>query len=413
MYARNIYHEILAAIRDTPVVFIEGGRQTGKTTLLRQLSGYHYVTMDVATTLAAAKSDPAGFLAGLPKPAAIDEVQRTPELLLAIKADVDRNRLAGRYVLTGSANVFALPAVADSLAGRLETIRLNPLSQGELAGVSEDARSRLFAEKILDIPGMQKTDRFSLVNAISMGGFPEIQTRSSQSRRERWFESYVTTLLDRDVRDIARVHDVSQMLRLVRFLAARSGSMYSQAEVSRSCGLPVSTLSRYVHVLENLYLAWFLPAWSGSISKRFAKTPKVHMTDSGLCCFLNGADRARLEKDHDLAGRLAESFVASELKRQAAWARHRAEMYHYRTHNGEEIDIVLEDMAGRLAAVEVKLTASVSARELRGITALKNATGGKFANGVVACLVQEVIPLADRIYAVPITWLFAGGDQAL
>lgn len=416
MNKRTIHAQLMEALSDTPVVFLRGARQTGKTTLVKQLSeesvgteqARQYISLDSATALAGALDDPAGFLQGLKKPVIIDEAQRASALMLAIKEDVDHERHAGRYLLTGSANILTLPRIAESLAGRMEVLTLYPLSQGEIAGVREDFIRALFQKDFF--ASGQHGAAFSkemLLNAMTLGGYPEVLSRNNAKRRSAWFDSYITTMVERDIRDIANIQDRSGLIRLLRMLGARSGTLYNQAELSRSVGMPVSTLARYIPLLEALFLVWFLPAWSGNLSKRLVKAPKVHVCDSALACHLCGADAQRLAEDSILAGRLLESFVVGELLKQSSWTEHPVALYHYRSQSGEEVDVVMEDRADRVAAVEVKLAATVASHDTKGLASLRDALGDQFVSGVVVYTGQEVIPMGDRIFAVPIGMMFS------
>ncbi len=421
MNKRTIYTQLLEALADTPVVFLRGARQTGKTTLVKQLAesdSRQYISLDSATALAGALDDPTGFLRGLKKPLIIDEAQRASALMLAIKEDVDRERHAGRYLLTGSANILTLPGIADSLAGRMEVLTLYPLSQGEMAGVREDFIHALFQK---DFPpqntavaggtALLPTDllrKDALLQAIAVGGYPEVLSRTSPKRRAAWFDSYITTLVERDIRDIASIQDISGLIRLLRMLGVRSGTLHNQAELSRSVGIPASTMGRYLPLLEALFLVWFLPAWSSNLNKRLVKSPKIHVCDSGLACHLCGADAERLANDPILAGRLLESFVAGELLKQSSWTKHPVTLYHYRSQSGEEVDVILEDRAGRVAAVEAKLAASVATHDIKGLASIRDALGDNFIRGVVVYTGQEVVPMGDRIFAVPVGMMFGG-----
>ena len=423
MNKRNIYTRLVEALSDTPVIFLRGARQTGKTTLVKLVSKTagdagserYYLSLDSATALVGALEDPSGFLQGLKKPVIIDEAQRAPGLMLAIKEDVDQDRHSGRYLLTGSANILSLPGVADSLAGRMEVLTLWPLSQGEIMGTQEDFIQNLFAKDFPAGGGSAQSgpllSRTTLFEAMEQGGYPELLTRKDSRRRAAWFDSYITTLLERDIRDIANIQDVSGLIRLLRMLAARSGTLHNQAELSRSIGIPASTLARYIPLLEAMFLIWFLPAWSSNLGKRLVKSPKSHMVDSGLACHLCGADAERLGEDSILAGRLLESFVAGELLKQNSWTEHPVSLYHYRSQSGEEVDFVLEDRAGRVAAVEVKLAASVSQNDLKGLISLRNSLGERFVRGVVLYTGQEILPVSDKIFAVPVSLMFSGPPQ--
>ena len=405
----------METLSDTPVVFLQGARQTGKTTLVRQLAeassgkenNRHYINLDSATALAGALDDPTGFLQGLKKPAIIDEAQRTPALMLVIKEDVDRELHAGRFLLTGSANILSLPGIADFLAWRMKVLTLYPFSQGEITGVQEDFINMLFQK---DFPSMNaraaSLDKKALLEAIALGGYPEVLSRNSPKRRAAWFDSYITALVERDIRDIANIQDVSGLIRLLRLLGARSGTLHNQAELSRSAGMPASTLSRYIPLLEALFLVWFLPAWSSNLSKRLVKSPKVHVCDSGLACHLCGTDAKRLADDPIMAERLLKSFVAGELLKQSSWTEHPVTLYHYHSQSGEEVDVVLEDRAGRVTAVEVKLGSSIAHHDIKGLASLRGALGDHFVRGVIVYTGQELIPLGDKIFAVPIGMVF-------
>ncbi|MDR2670090.1 MAG: ATP-binding protein [Desulfovibrio sp.] len=414
MNKRTIFTQLMEALSDTPVVFLRGARQTGKTTLVKQLTGKpsdvdnrRYISLDSATALAGALDDPTGFLRGLKKPLTIDEAQRASALMLAIKEDVDRERHAGRYLLTGSANILTLPGIADSLAGRMEVLTLYPLSQGEIAGVQEDFIHALFQKKFPAGNPAAPLTKDVLLEAVAVGGYPEVLSRTNPKRRAAWFDSYITTLVERDIRDIASIQDISGLIRLLRMLGVRSGTLHNQAELSRSIGMPASTLGRYLPLLEALFLIWFLPAWSSNLGKRLVKSPKIHVCDSGLACHLCGADEARLADDSILAGRLLESFVAGELLKQSSWTEHPVSLYHYRSQSGEEVDVVLEDRAGRVAAVKVKLAGGVAPHDIKGLASLRDALGDHFVRGVVVYTGREVMPIGDRIFAVPVGMMFA------
>ena len=420
MNRRAIYIRMMEALSDTPVVFLCGARQTGKTTLAKQLleetgigaPARQYISLDSVTALAGALDDPSGFLRGLSKPVIIDEAQRALSLMLAIKEDVDRERHAGRYLLTGSANILALPGIADSLAGRMEVLTLYPFSQGEIAGTREDVIRRLFQKDFSVGHNVAATDtKETFLHAMTLGGYPEVLSRGDAKRRAAWFDSYITTLVERDIRDIANIQGRSNLIRLLRMAGARSGTLYNQAELARSVGMPASTLARYIPLLEALFLIWFLPAWSNNFGKRLVKSPKIHVCDSGLACHLCGANAERLADDSILAGRLLESFVAGELLKQSSWTEHPVNLFHYRSQSGEEVDVVLEDRMGRVVAVEVKLAASVVPRDLKALVSLRDALGDLFVCGVVVYTGHEVVPMGDRIFAVPLGMMFS--DQGI
>jgi hypothetical protein len=408
LFARHVARALEAALADTPVVLVVGPRQAGKTTLCRLVAerrGARLLSLDDAATLAAAAADPAGFIAALDGPAVLDEVQKAPVLLPAIKLAVDRRREPGRFLLTGSADVLALPRISESLAGRMEVLTLWPLSQGELAGRREGFVEAVFGRGgiALDAPGEA---RASLVQRALRGGFPEAVARRDPERRQAWFRSYVSTMLEHDVRNLSGIEGLSDMPRLLGFLAARSASLLNAAEASRSLGLPHTTLTRYLTLLERAFLVRRLPAWASNRARRAVKTPRVWIPDTGLLGHLAGLTPARLAADPTAAGPLLETFVASELAKQLGWSRTRAEMYHFRTHGGSEVDIVLEAEDGRLAGVEVKAAATVGSADLRGLGALREVAGKRFHRGIVLYTGREALPFGPGLWALPLSALW-------
>jgi uncharacterized protein len=414
MLIRNITPKIIEALADTPVVMLNGARQTGKSTLAKSLiSDKHvgrYVTLDDATALAAAKHDPAGFISGLGESTVIDEIQRAPELFVAIKADVDRNRTPGRYLLTGSANVLLLPRLSESLAGRMEIFTLWPLSQGEFVGVREKFIDILFSEKLPSGESLSADTKTSVIERAIRGGYPEAAARSSESRRRAWFGSYISTILQRDVRDIANIDGLTAMPRLLSMLATRSPSLFNYSELSRSTGLPQSTLKRYMALFETIFLIDHLPAWYSNLGKRLVKTSKLVMNDSGLLTTLLAVDAARLENT-PLCGAVIENFVIMELKKQISWSDTRPAIFHYRTQTGQEVDVVLEDTAGRIVGIEIKSAKSVGGQDFRGLQSLAEAVGNNFLRGIVLYSGSEMVSFGSNLLAMPIDSLWVNSDE--
>ncbi len=409
MYRRNISRVLEDALSDSPVVLLNGARQSGKSTLVRggMLSGFsgRYITLDDAGVLAAASSDAAGFLAGLGRPVVLDEVQRAPELFMAIKAAVDFDREPGSYLLTGSANALMLPRVSESLAGRMEIKELWPLSQGEIGGVKEGFVDALFSESP-SIPQAGVESRREIFDRVLRGGFPEVVGRGREERRRAWFDSYITTILQRDVRDLANIERLTELPRLLSLLASRASSLLNYAEVSRGLGMPQSTLKRYMALLETTFLVQTLPPWSGNLGKRLVRTPKLLISDTGLAAHLQGVDSARMEGEPNLAGPLLENFAAMEVRKQTAWSRTRPSLFHFRTQAGAEVDLLLEDRAGNLAGVEVKSSSTVGEKDFRGLQTLADATGERFRRGVVLYTGKETVPFGERMHAVPASSLW-------
>jgi predicted AAA+ superfamily ATPase len=407
MYRRTLLNPLVEALTDTPVIFLRGARQSGKSTLVQMIAeGPHparYVTLDNAGVLSAAGSDPTGFIAGIEKPVVIDEAQRIPELLLSIKEDVDRHRHPGRYILTGSADILTVPKVADALAGRMELMTLWPLSMAEIDGHGGNMVDALYSETF--VSGVQEGSGFRLYERMVAGGFPEPSQRKSHRRRQAWFESYLSTLMDRDIRSLSNIQDLTAVPRLLKLLAARVGTLHNQSEISRSGGIPNSTLTRYLSLLKSTFLVQELPAWSTNLGKRLVKAPKLFMVDTGLTCALLGLDAGGLKQGGEVAGRIFENFVVLEMLKHASWSDQLVRLYHFRSQRGQEVDIVLEDSRGRVVGIEVKLSASPSPRDFSGLKALQEHLGKRFVRGVVVHTGREVVPFGERLHAVPIQYL--------
>ena len=408
MYWRFMERKLRAALRDTRVVLLNGARQTGKSTLARQVAakrGGHYLTLDDPAVAALARSDPSALVRAAGKFTVIDEVQLAPELIPAIKRVVDRDNRPGRFLLTGSANVFLLPRLSESLAGRMEILPLHPLSQGEMEDQETNLVDILFAAKKWQI-GSFAMDRVDICKRLIAGGFPEAVGRRTSDRRNAWFRSYIASLLQRDVRDLANIEGLTDMPRLLGLLAARSSALMNISEVSRAAGIPHSTLRRYLALLEATFILQPLPAWSTNLGKRFVKSPKIHLLDSGLTAHLRGETDAKSLAQSPALGPLLETFTVQELRKQLSWSRHAASAYHFRTAAGQEVDLVLEGPGQRVVGVEIKASASVGPGDFRGLRALQEAAGDKFARGVVLYLGEQRLPFGDNLWALPITALW-------
>ena len=415
MLKRNITDNLLAALADSPVVLLNGARQTGKSTLVKTLAvkehPARYLTLDDTSVLSAIRHDPAGFLAGLDGPVVLDEIQRAPELFVAIKAEVDRNREPGRYLLTGSANVLMLPKLSESLAGRMEILSLWPLSQGELAGTREGFVDAVFSDT-LKLSGPSTNDRNATLDKIIQGGYPETISRKTESRRRAWFNSYITTILQRDVRDLANIEGLTELPRLLSILATRAATLVNYSELSRSTTFPQSTLKRYMSLLEMTFLIQHLPAWSGNMGKRLVKTSKLVMSDTGMLAYLLGATSERIIKEGTI-GPLLENFIVMELRKQSTWSDTAPQMFHFRTQTGQEVDIVLEDASGRIVGIEVKSSATVGSGDFKGLKMLAEVTGDRFLRGIVLYTGREAIPYGQKLFALPVDCLWTLGAQAL
>lgn len=405
MIKRHVTQQVQDALTDTPVILINGARQTGKSTLAQWISKeVHpatYVTLDDAGALSSALASPKDFIARLNGPVIIDEIQRAPELFLAIKAEVDRDRRPGRFLLTGSADVLLLPRLADSLAGRMEIITLWPLSQGELAGKREQLIDNLFDPDWRPAVG-SPLDSKALWSRILSGGYPESVERKNQARRNAWFGSYVTTILQRDIRDLSNIDGLTTFPRLLRMLAARTTTLLNIAELGRSVGLAHSTLKRYMSLLEMTFLVQQIPAWSSNLGKRLTKSPKIILNDTGLVAYLQDVNQQRLTRNPDFSGKLMENFIIMEMIKQITWSEKNPSIYHYRTQNGQEIDILLEDAAGSVVGIEIKASSTVKSGDFRALRSLSESLGDRFVRGIVFYTGEHVLGFGENLTALPV-----------
>ncbi|MGB8260026.1 MAG: ATP-binding protein [Terracidiphilus sp.] len=413
MNQRSLAAPLNESLADTPAVLVNGARQTGKSTLVQspQLAGRDraYLTFDDPGLLGAARRDPSGFVAGLGDRVTLDEVQHVPEIFPVLKAAIDRDRRPGRFLLTGSANPMLLPLLADSLAGRMEVLTLWPFSQGELEGRTETFLDTLFSTGPLPWSGAPSgLARPQLLEAILAGGYPPAIARPSPARRASWFQSYRMTMLQRDIRDLANIADATAVPRLLSVVAARAGSLLNFADISRTLGLPQTTMKRYFALLESTFLVQLLRPWATNLGKRVILTPKVYLNDTGLLAAVLGVTLDRLRQDGSLLGAMLENFVLMELRKQAAWSRTQPEIYYWRTASGQEVDLVLEDRAGRLVGIEVKASATLGAADVRGLQAMADAAGPRWLRGLVLYAGAEVVPYAANLHGVPLQWMWKG-----
>jgi predicted AAA+ superfamily ATPase len=404
-----VEENLRTSLTDTPVVLIQGPRQCGKTTLARAVAeprGYGYISFDDDNLVRAARADPMGFVSDLPPRMVLDEVQRVPELFTSLKLVVDRDRQPGRFLLTGSANVLLLPKLADSLAGRIEVLRLHPLAQVELRRRSAGFLAQLFNADFRS----ESFERMglSLAELVVAGGFPAALTRQS-TRRRSWYQAYAQTLIQRDVRDLARIASLDVMPRLLDLAARQTAHLFNVSELASPFGLSRPTVRDYLTLLERVFLVDLLPPWHTRHINRLVKTPKLHLNDTGLAAALLRVDAAGLHADRALLGQLLETFVFQELRRQASGSPETFAFYHFRNRDDHEVDIVIE-RGSLLAGIEVKASGTVRSEDFRGLRKLQEIAGERFACGVLLYDGEASMRFGPRLFALPVQTLWDGPD---
>ena len=414
MFRRFATRLVEEALADTPVVFLMGARQVGKTTLVRTLidDAWEYITFDDRAQLEIARADPVGFVRNLPpKRIALDEVQRVPDTLLAIKQAVDEDRTPGRFLLTGSANAILLPKLSGALVGRMEAVRLDALSECEVSG-----REPTFLDRMLrlEMPVASEVRlRDHLVSRIVTGGFPEPLSRATTSERRAraWHLQYVSTLIQRDLAELARVEHADAMTKLIELAALYSGRLVNLTELGGRLGLNRLTVGRYLALLEQLFLVERLPAWHTSEFKRLVKAPRLPALDPGMICALRGITRRNLlQRPADL-GSLLESFVYNELRKQAPWAEEPLTLHHYRDKDQVEVDIIIETLSGRCFGIEVKAAAGLTAKDFHPLKRFRSVAGDRFGAGILLYDGDRSAAFGDRLFAVPVGALWAADDR--
>ena len=437
LYPRPIERQLIEALEDSPVVLIHGPRQCGKTTLAQMVCApamlpglpglpethgqkaspdepfrrdYLYLSFDDFGIRAAAEADPMGFVANLPERVILDEIQHVPELFGALKLEVDRRRLPGRFLLAGSANVLLLPRLADSLAGRMQIVRLHPLSQSELQ--SSGSAGLVVGPEFLDALfggefQMTKSDHLGaqLAERIADGGYPAALARPTARRRANWYRAYIDALIQRDVRSLARIGSIEALPRLLSLAANQSARLLNVSSLASPFQVTRPTINDYLALLDRIFLLERLPPWHSNRKSRLIKTPKLHMGDTGVACALLGVDAPGLKNNGSLLGQLLETFVFQEIHRQAGWHDERFSFYHYRDKDRVEVDIVIE-RGDSLAGVEVKAAATVKRSDFNGLRKLARTAGTRFAGGAVLYDGEFPLSFGDGLFAVPIRRLW-------
>jgi len=401
MYPRHISARLQDALADTRVVALNGPRQSGKTTTVRQFitPQRRYVTLDDSVQLAAARADPIGFIRDL-EFAIIDEVQRAPDLLLAMKKAVDEDRRPGRFLITGSANLLSIPSVKDSLAGRIETRTLYPLSRSEILSRPPPGFLAQAFQGRIPRPA-EALGGNDLIDVTLAGGYPEVLARHTARRRRDWCEAYIDSIVQRDVRDIASVEKLGQLARLLEVVAPYAGQLINVSAIGTQLGLDQKTADRYIAILEQLFLIRRVQPWSRNGVKRLVKTGKLHFLDSGLLAAAGRRTRDQLTSDRPALGAIFESFVCGELLKQASWSDDRIALFHYRDKDQVEVDFVLENARRQIVGIEVKAAATVTAGDFGGLRKLQDVSGKSFRVGVVLYDGEHVLPFGDGLFAAP------------
>ena len=395
------------ALEDTRVVLVNGARQSGKSTLVRLVAAEReatYRSLDGGAVRRAAHEDPAGFI-DVAGPVVIDEVQRVPELFLAIKADVDARPVPGRFLLTGSARVLGLRGLPDALPGRMETIELWPFSQGEIDGRPDGFVDAAFAEGS-GLSHQSTVSRSEYAERVVRGGFPEAVARTDAKRRSRFLDAYVRDLVSREVTELSEIERTGEMRTLIRLLAARSGQLLVTSALAADARLPNRTATRYLELLEEVFLIKRIPAWSRNLSSRITATSKVAMVDSGVAANLVGIDARRLLEPGAPIGPLLEGFALMEIARQLTWSEQQADLFHYRTRDKVEVDAVIENRRGQAVGIEVKASSTVRSEDFRGLRHLADRLGTDFVVGIVLYTGTETLPFGDGMRAMPLSALW-------
>lgn len=404
---RNLTHDILYSLANSPVVFVNGPRQAGKSTLVQELArGDHpadYITFDNTTQMAAAAASPDTFLTSRKNPIIIDEVQMVPEMFRALKVVVDNIRREdkphanGRFLLTGSANIMALPKLSESLVGRMSIKTLFPFAACEALQEKSTFIDRLFNGDFSNL----KPAKTPLDEIISLATFPEISGKNIRERGE-WLDGYLTTIMQRDVRMLSELEKIALLPAMLRILAGRAGSLMNDASIARDVGLNPVTSKSYRRVLQAMFLAFDVEPWFRNMGKRLVKSPKGYLLDTLLLCHLLDQNHEDLRgKKPELYGHVIENFVATELMKLLSFSEIRARLLHFRTSDNKEVDFILERASGSLVGVEVKTSDNVGAKDFNGLKELSLSVGADFACGIVLYAGAEVVPFGENLYAVP------------
>lgn len=405
-YPRYIEAGLAESAADTPAVLVHGPRQSGKTTLVKDFGdahGYTYVTFDADEQVRAAADDPIGFVERLGPRAVLDEVQRVPRLFTTIKATIDRNRQPGRFIMTGSANVLMVPALADSLAGRMEILRMRPVTQAEIHGNRSNFIASLFDNAFAPQPVERLGSQLAAI--LATGGYPEALARSPR-RAASFLRAHAETQIQRDVRDLSRIRSLETAPNLLRQVSAYTAQLSNVSRMAGDLAVSRETVTDHLVLLENIFVIERLRAWSKSEAKRLARAPKLHISDTGMGAALLNLTAQDLDQDRTYLGHLLESFVLGELQAHASWLDTAPSFSHFRDAHQNEVDIVLELGPHRVAGVEVKASSTVSRKDFNGLRALREAAGASFKAGVVLYDGTVGYRHDENLWALPISMLW-------
>lgn len=400
-------NQLREALEDTPAVVIAGPRQSGKSTLAQHIAddSWSYLTLDDDNILNAARNDPQGLLKRQKNSVIIDEVQRAPGLLKAVKLLIDQDRRPGRFLITGSADILSMPRTSESLAGRSEIIPLMPLSQVELHKRQPEFIAAAFKG---DIPTPDSAlEEEELIAIILKGGFPEVIARNNVRRQQQWCQAYLAAIVQRDIHDITDIKKAHELPQLLAILAAYSSQLINQQAIGQKIGLNGKTINNYISALEQLFLVHRLPAWHSNALKRLVKKPKLHFSDSALLASIIEANPAAIEKNRKILGPLLETFIFTELQKQVSWQENHITLSHYRDKDQVEVDFILENSRSEIVGIEVKAASTVHAKDFKGLQKLANITENKFCLGIVLYAGDQVLSFGDRQLAVPINCLWS------
>lgn len=417
MYPRHLHQRLAHSLRHFPVVMLVGARQVGKSTLAQALATEawpaRYLTLDDRTVLDAALLDPDGFIRQAGQPAIIDEVQRAPDLLRAVKLEVDRDRQPGRFLLTGSANILSLSTISETLAGRVAVHHLRPFSWSELRRTAPSPlldlvfEARNARELVDQLHARQPPEAVAdLKDFILSGGYPEPALMTSSEARHTWLESFRKTYIERDLRDIAQIANLPEFSRLMTTLNLRTAQLLNIAELSREIGLPTTTLRRYLNLLDQTYQFDLLQPFSTNLAKRLVKTPKIYAADTGMACHLSAVDDWNSIERLNLVGPLAETWAHAELRKLLGLQARHSELTFWRTRTGQEVDFLLE-RSNQLVGIEVKWTATLDSRQVKALRDCRESLAPRWHMGLLLHAGTEPVALNDRTAALPFSYAFA------